>query len=194
MFAAGYLLPLLAFAVTDLVAQKQLLTHLRYTSIATPALIGMIVLCAEKFRRRLRWAAVVGLSLAVLLSLKLPTQENLKNRVAARFLTEKATGGDLLVFDALDWPPFSAARIYHSVSYYLPDYLQIPMPPRVLLRQRPDAALKRRMAKFERIIIVTPRTDWVPNPLPGQYELVDQTGYVYLVGFIYLFGRVPDGI
>ncbi len=194
VFAAWYLLPLLTFAVTDLVAQKQLLTHLRYTSIVTPALIGMIVLSAEGFRRPLRWAAVAGLSLAVLLTLKLPTQENPKNRMAARLIAGKADRGDLLVFDAIGWPPFWTARICHNVSYYLPDYLQIPMPPRVLLRERPDAALKRQMARYERIIVVTPRIEEIPNPLPGQYELVDQAGYVDMVGFIYLFARTPDGV
>ncbi len=58
-----------------------------------------------------------------------------------------------------------------------------------------EVELERDMAAYGRIIVVAPRIDAVPNPFPGEYELVSETGYVELVGFIYLFARPthPNG-
>jgi len=189
VFAAWYLFPVLTFAVIDTVTDKQLLSHVRYTSVAVPGLIGMLVLAVRPLNRRLRTGLIVLFALAVVLTLQLPTQTNPENARAAELIAEQLEPGDLLVFDAMDWPPFWTARIYHNVSYYLPVYLDGPNPPVLLLRDPPSEALKQDITAYERIVVVAPRPDDIPNPIPNRYELVNSTGYIDKVGFIYLFAR-----
>ncbi len=189
VFVAWYLTPVVGYAVIDLVTGKQLLSHLRYLSVATPGLVGLLVLAAAGLRRRARVVAITGCVFAVGLTLHLPTPSNPSNRVAARLISDQLEEGDLLVFDAVDWPPSWTARLHHNVSYYLPAYLDGPNPPCVLVREPPDEALKRDMAAYERIIVVSPRLEVIPNPLPDRFRLANQTPYVRHVGFIYLFVR-----
>ncbi|MGD2110501.1 MAG: glycosyltransferase family 39 protein [Phycisphaerae bacterium] len=189
VYAAWYLVPVLTFLVLDLLTGKQLLNHIRYSSMALPGLAGMLVLMVDPLRPSRKWAATIGFGLAVALTIELPTQVNPRNRRAAALIAEQLRPGDLLVFDAMDWPPFWTLRIFQNVTYYLPAYLHIAPPPCVLIREPPDESLKGDMGDFDRIIVVAPRVDVTPNPLPDQYKLFDETGYVDKVGFIYLFVR-----
>jgi len=195
VFVAWYLAPVVGYAVIDLVTGKQLLSHLRYLSVATPGLVGLLVLATVGLRSRARGIAIAVCVFAVALTIHLPTPVNPSNKVAAKLISDQFEEGDLLVFDAVDWPPFWAARLYHNVSYYLPAYLDRPNPPCVLLREPPDEALKRAMTAYERIIVVSPRLEVIPNPVPDRFRLANQTRYVHHVGFIYLFtrGAEPGG-
>lgn len=192
VFVAWYLVPVATFVVIDLATGKQLLSYVRYASVTVPALTGIIVLAAQRLPRLARWVCVVVLALAVLLTAELPTQSNPRSRWAAELVASRLQPGDLLVYDAIDWPPLWASRIYHTVSYYLPAHLSLPSPPFVLLRDRADPALQQQMAAYERIIVVSPRFDGIPNPFRDRFEHVAATGYVRGIGKIHLFTRSLD--
>jgi len=193
VFAAWYLVPVLTFAVIDLATQRQTLTHLRYTSVAAPGLAGMLMLAVLELRRPLRWGCLAALAGAVFLTLRLPTQDNPHNRLAASAIAQRVTPDTLLVFDAIDWPPFWVAQIYHNVAYYLPAFVKGPLPECVLLRDEPDAELVEQMAKYPRIVVASPRVGVVPNPVPGRFVPDHRTEHVHQIGKIYLFVREPDG-
>ncbi len=190
VFAAWYFVPVLSFAAIDLVTYKQVLTHVRYTSVALPGLVGLLVLAAWPLARHALWALLAVFAVLSAATIELPTQHNPKNERAARLIAEQLEPGDLLVFDAMGWPSFWTARIYHIVSYYLPQHLTTPFPPVVLLRDPPTDTLQEEITRFRRLIVVAPRQE-IPNPAPDRYRLVLQTGYVEMVGFIYLFERLP---
>jgi hypothetical protein len=192
VFAAWYLVPVLTFALIDLATHRQTLTHLRYTSVAAPGLVGMLVLAVLELHRPLRWACLVVFAGVVLVTLRLPTQDNPHNRVAASAIAQRLTPGTLLVFDAIDWPPFWVAQIYHNVAYYLPAFVKGPLPECVLLRDQPDAELVEQMAKYARILVVSPRVDVVPNPVPGLFVPDHRTEHVHQIGKIFLFVRAAD--
>ena len=93
---------------------------------------------------------------------------------------------DLLVYDAVDWPNFWALRLFQMVSYYLPSN-----PPTLLLRDRPDEALKAEMAEYDRIYVVSPRIDDIPNPTPETHPYVESSEHIFEVGWVYRCTREP---
>lgn len=187
VFTLWFIVPVGVFLAIDATTERQLLSHIRYTSIAVPGLVGMIVLAIAQLPR----IAVRGVTMALLISaaltLRLPTQSNPQSRRAARLIAEQLTEVDLLVYDAVDWPSFSASQTYLTASYYLPN----PQPPFVLLRDPPGSELLSQMAMFPRIVVVSPSVDHVPNPDPDRFVHVDQTGYIYGIGIVHLFARLP---
>ena len=48
------------------------------------------------------------------------------------------------------------------------------------------------MANYDRIVVVSPRVDVIPNPDPNRFDHAGKTGYVYGIGFIHLFVRSGD--
>ncbi len=147
----------------------------------------MLVLTALQLRRPIQRLSLASFLVVVLLTLRLPTQDNPHNRQAASLIAERVSPGCLLVFDAIYWPPFWVSQIYHTVAYYVPDFLDEPFPPCLLLRKQPSPELTAQLARYPRIIVVSPRVEAAPNPIPGRYALVDRTPYVHQIGFIYVF-------
>ncbi len=195
-FLGWYFVPLAALAVVDLSRdQQQLLSHVRYLSTAAPAWVALLALAVDGFATRARWTAIAVVVIMAAFTLHLPTQQNPSNRLAAKLIGEQALPGDLLIYDAQDWPTFWAARIYHNVAYNLPAHSRGVQLPFVLLRERPGAELLERFAGYHRVMVVAPHPpgEKDPNPLPERFTLVNQTGYVDLVGFIYLFERRDGG-
>ena len=189
VFLAWFIVPYVGFAVMELWTQKRLLSHIRYPSFAAPGLVGLLVMATMPLRRSIRTGTVAGLLAVMALSLRLPTQDNPMNNQAANLLSDQLHDGDLLVFDAMGWPRFWTALIYHNIAFYLPRHLRTPMPPLLLLRDPPDDALKEAMSSYGRIVVVAPRVEAVPNPDPDRFRLVARTDYIHLVGFIHLFER-----
>jgi len=193
LYAAWYLVPLVTFAIIDLTTDKQTLSHLRYLSVAVPGLAGLLVLTVLELSRPLQRLCLAAFVLVVLVTLRLPTQDNPHNRVASAEIAERLTPDALLVFDATDWQPFWVAQMYHNVACYLPDFVEGPLPECVLLRSEPDAELVEQMVKYPRILVVSPRIGVVPNPVPGRFVPDHRTEHVHQIGKIYLFVRAPDG-
>jgi hypothetical protein len=206
LFFGWYVIPLVTLAAVDLATHRQLMSHLRYLCVACPALVALVAVALDEVGRWIRWLALGAGALAAAMTLPLPTQENPQNRQAAALIAGQAEAGGLLLFDARDWPPFWAARIYHGVAYYLDhpgrrgtsddeteDTRSVAAAlPFVLLREPPSPELRVELADYKRVVLVHPPGERDPNPLPGQFRLVGQTGYVDLVGFIYLFERVEN--
>ncbi len=195
LFALWYIVPAIVFTIVDLTTSKQLLAHVRYPSIAAPGLVGLLVLGAAPLHRTVRWGLAGGFFLGVLLTLSLPAQVNPDGSRAARLIAERAAPGDLVVYDAIAWPPVWASTLYHTVSNHLPAEQRLVRPPFVLLREPPTEALRQAMATFNRIIVVSPRLERNINPVPGRFVEAGKTGYVRQIGWIYLFDRVtpPPG-
>ena len=191
VFAVWYLVPVAILGLLDLVQQKQTLAMMRYATLAVPGLAGMLVLALGCLRPRLRHISMVGLAVIVAVTLPLPPSVNPQNRRAASLIAGRLQPDTLLVFDATDWQPFWVSQIYNNVAYYLRLRLPPPLPPVVLLRESPDESLVSAMATYDRVIVVSPRVDTIPNPLPGRLHPVDRTSYLHQIGFIYLFERTP---
>jgi len=189
LFLSWYLAAVLAFAVIDLATDRQLLSHVRYVCVATPGLVGVVAMALFRLRPAVWRTATICFVLAVGLTLRLPTVSNPHNRLASQLIGERLQTGSLLVYDAIDWPPYWVSQIYHNVAYYLDDYVATPAPDFVLLRDRPNAELRNAISAYEHIVVVSPRIDEVPNPIPGRYRLVDKTEYVRQIGFVDLFER-----
>lgn len=189
LFATWYLMPVLLFATLDLTTDMRLLEHLRYTSIATPGLVGLIVLAVFRIRGIARASVIVGLGLATALTLHLPTPANPRSRRAAKYIAQQWQPGDLLIFDGIDWPPDWARQSYQIAAYYLPQFTQA-QPPFALLREPPDPDFQQAISAFQRLIIVSPRAGEFFNPVPGVFRYVDKTGYVRLMGEVHLFERI----
>jgi uncharacterized membrane protein len=192
VFMAWYLVTVIAFTIIDLATDRQLLSHVRYVCVATPGLVGIIAMALFRLRPTVWRTATICFVLTVALTLRLPTISNPHNNLASRLIGERLQTGSLLVYDATDWPPYWVSQIYHNVAYYLPKYLATPAPDFVLLRDRPEAELRNAISAYEQVVVVAPRFDEVPNPLPERYRLVDRTQHVEQIGFIYRFSRIDN--
>ena len=113
-----------------------------------------------------------------------------RDREAAAALVAERTAPDtLLVFDAIGWPPFWASQIYHNVAHYLarhPESMNLPL---LLLRDEPDEALRKEIEEFARLVVVSPRVDAIPNPVPTRFQPVERTAHVHQIGRVYVFER-----
>lgn len=190
LFAVWYLLPVLLFAAIDLTTEMRLLSQLRYVSIVTPGLVGLIVLAAARLRGRAGWLAIGAAVLVAASTLHLPTPWNPRGRRAAKYIAEQWRPGDLLVFDGIGWPLNWARRTYQIAAYYLPEYTTAD-PPVALMSKPPDEDFQKAMAAFNRLLVVSPRVGESCNPVPDMFRHIDKTGNVLLMGEIHLFARVP---
>lgn len=189
VFAAWYFAALATLVMIDLAANRQTLTHTRYISVLAPGLIGMLSLAILGLGRSLRVVVIGAVLFGVATTLQLPTQSNPQNRFAVREIVSRLQPSTLLVFDASGWQPFWVSQMYHNVAYYLRESLLEPLPPVVLLREEPDEELRQGMAAFDRLVVVSPRVDAIPNPLPSTHGPVDRSPYVPQIGFVYAFDR-----
>jgi len=187
LFALWYAIPTVAFLLIDLFGQRQMLSHIRYSFVALPGLIGLLVLAVQRLLRAAQWVGLFIFVAAVWMSLRLPAIENPHARQAAELIANEARAGDLIVYDAIDWPRFWASRLWTEVSYYLPPPAH--SLPFVLLRDRPEPGLVAQLEAYDRVIVVSPRAEEEPNPWPEGLELTQKTGYVRRIGPIYLFER-----
>jgi uncharacterized membrane protein len=188
LFAVWYVMPVMLFATIDLTTGTRLLTQMRYVSIATPGLGGLVVIAASRLRGMTGWAVIGVVGLALVLTLHLPTPVNPRGRRAAKYIAQQWRPGDLLVFDGIGWPLHWARHTYQIAAYYLPEYTMAE-PPVALISEPPDEDLREAMAAFNRIIVVSPRVGELPNPVPGVFRHVDKTGNVLFMGEIHLFER-----
>lgn len=187
VFTLWYAVPVVAFVGLDLFGERQLLAHLRYTSIAVPGWAGLIVIAAARLRLRrpvlLLSAGMLAVTFA--LTIKLPATENPEARQVARTLQDRVGREDVLVFDAIGWIPCWGRHEFLLVWHYLPhaDY------PILLLNEPPRKEVLERLRSHERIFLVSPRIDAVPNPTPETHRVVERTQYVRALGRVYLFTR-----
>jgi hypothetical protein len=187
VFLCWYIMPCVALTLLDLATGKQLLTHLRYSSVATPGVVGLLVLAGGCLRRPVALGlAALGI-LAIALTLKLPAPRNPDARVAAHLLQAQLRPDDLLVFDAQGWIPYWARRDFVQVTYYMPR-----LNCAVLMLSGPLAPLTAaRLANYERIVVVSPRIDAVPNPAPQTHQPAARSDYIRDIGWVYLFTHAP---
>ena len=185
VFLCWYLVPCISLALLDALTSKQLLTHLRYSSVALPGLVGLVVLAASCLRRPMP-AVLAGIAaVAIALTLRLPALPSPQARVAAQLLQTQLRPGDLLVFDAQGWIPLWVRRDLVQVTYYMPalacDVL--------MLNAAPPPETVARLGGYERIFVVSPRIDAVPHPAPGIMQLAGRSEYIRDIGWIYSFAR-----
>jgi len=192
VFALWYLIPVLILTAVDLAQQKQTLAMLRYTVLAAPGLAGVLALAVGGLRPWMSAGTAAGAMVAIVATLTLPPSDNPHNRIAADLIARRLGPGTLLVFDAIDWQPFWVSQVYNNVAYYLHERLTPPFPPVVLLREAPEASLVSEMASYDRVIVVSPRVDVVPNPAPDRFHPVDRTPYVDQIGYVYVFERTAN--
>ncbi len=187
LFACWYFFPVFAFTAIDLATDRQHLTHFRYPSIAVPGLAGLLAIAFCELPTWIRRGALaLFLVAAVPTIVSLPAQDNPHSREAAELIHADIGANDLLVYDAIEWPGFWALRLFQMVSYYLPEN-----PPTLLLRDRPDEALKTEIARFDHIYVVSPRVDDIPNPTRETHPYVEASGHIYQVGWVYRCSREP---
>ena len=183
VFLCWYLVPCIVLAALDLATGKQLLTHLRYSSVATPGLVGLLVLAASSLRRPLPLVLAGVAAVAIALTLKLPAPRNPHARVAAQLLQTELRPADLLVFDAQGWIPYWARRDFVQVTYYMRD-LNCDV---LMLNAPPPPETAARLPAYERIVVVSPRIDALPNPSPQTHRPTARSDYMRDIGWVYLF-------
>ncbi len=177
--------PLVALTLADLLTQRQTLTHLRYTSIVVPGLIGVAALALERASRRVRLGVGGAGLLFAAFTLRLPIGWNPDVSQAVSLYEEVARSGDLVSFDAVDWPPHWAGRLYLLVAH---DSTNPPLPC-VMLQKAPSAELRRQMAAFSRIVVITPRSENTADAVPIGYRMAAQSSYVRGIGTIEAYDR-----
>ena len=186
LFALWYLVPVAAFALIDLTTGRQLLSHIRYSSVTAPGLVGWLVLAVASIPRLPRIGVIGAFALIVAATLwPLPATDNPASRYTAGLLTQQLRVDDLLVYDAIDWPPHWASRLQCTIGYYIPD----PHPPFVMLRERPDEELRQAMGRFDRILVVSPDPDSTPDPAPQTHRLTGRSDFIHQIGWVYVFTR-----
>ena len=187
VFACWYFVPVLAFAAIDLATTRQHLTHFRYPSVALPGLAGLLAIAISELPTRLRRGAIAVVLLAAAPTVMfLPAQDNPHSRAAAALIKSDITPNDLLVYHAIEWPSFWALRMFQMVSYYLPKN-----PPTLLLREPPDEALRSQIASFDRLYVVSPLPEGIPNPTPEIFPYVEKSDWIVDVGWVYRCTREP---
>ncbi|MBI1826472.1 MAG: glycosyltransferase family 39 protein [Planctomycetes bacterium] len=186
IFACWYFAPLLILGAIDLIFRRQHLTHLRYPSVGIPGIVGLVALAIDQLAKNLRKITLVSLLAASLPTLYfLPAQSNPHSREAVALIANDFRSHDLLIYDAIGWPPSFSMRLYEMISYYLPF-----QPPSLMLREQPDDALHQAIAGFDQIYVVSPRVEGVPNPDPLGHPLGEKSdNYVRQVGWVYRFAR-----
>lgn len=183
-----YGVPVATLAALDLLTGRQTLSHVRYASVALPGLAGLLALGVGSLRRPAPLLALGVFVTGAALTLHLPATQNPEARLAAGALHAQMRPGDLLVFDAIDWPPAWARGEFVVVTYYLPR----PWPPVLLLETPPGPTTVAALERYERVFVVSPRVGVVPNHSPQTHRAAGRSPYIPGVGWIYLFDREPE--
>jgi uncharacterized membrane protein len=189
MFLLWFAAPALALLLLDLSTQKQLLNHVRYPVIGVPGLAGLLGLGLSALTRRAQILASVGLVLVTCSFIRFPATRNPESRAAVAALEEAAGPGDILVFDAIDWPRDWVPQFYAPMRYYMREGGN----PRVLLREQPTNDVREAIGSFDRIVVVSPRIEEEPNPSPGTHRRISKSRYNWQVGWIYVFEKTAGG-
>ncbi|RJP32671.1 MAG: hypothetical protein C4547_13200 [Phycisphaerales bacterium] len=183
-FAVWALLPILILTAVDLTTGKELLTHARYSCIAAPGVVALIVLGVGQCPRRTTWLAVAAGVTIVGLTLRPPAIHTPHARRAAAIVDLYAGPDDLVVFDAIGWtPPYWARREFIQVRYYM--------------RQRSAACLlledamsddtKADACGYRRIILVSPRMEGEFNPCPTTHQHRFHSPWIFDIGWVDVF-------
>lgn len=185
LFFLWYFVPVIVFTVIDLFTDRQLLAHIRYISIAGPGLVGMIVVAVYQSEKIVRWVLAFALLLTVFLTLSLPTPNNPKSLLAAELIKDQIKPGDLIIYDSVDWPCDGIPQFFVLVSNHLNDVEN----PFLLLCDTPDDSCIQQIQSYARWIVISPRIDVTPNPLPELYQLFMKSPYIDQIGWVYIFTR-----
>jgi len=186
VFVLWYFVPVVLLSILDLARGQQLLNHLRYGSLAIPGLCGLIVIACANLPSIAQLVPTMLIAITGQRTLTLPAQVNPHSRKVAVLLAHDLRETDLLIYDAAGWPRFWPLRMYQTVSYYLPT-----SPPTLLLRDASDGALQNQIATFDRIYVVSPRIDGIPNPTPETHPYVEASEHIFDIGWVYRLGRKP---
>lgn len=181
--ALWFLCPAVTFLCIDLLNGRQMLSHLRYMSVAAPGLVILLVIVAGEAPNVVRAGLAGTCLLAAALTLNLPTPQNPHSREAAAILIQRVQPGEPVIYDAVDWPRFWASSMYLTVNYYLPR----PLTPVAVLREAPGAELRKRLEDAPRIHVVSPRVKVDVNPLPERCARTFKSAHVEGIGWIYTF-------
>jgi len=153
--------------------------------VTTPGLVGGLGLVAGSLLRLPRLGVIGAFAAITAATVLLPATDNPASRYTAEILMQQLRPNDLVVYDAIDWPPHWASRLRITIGYYLPD----PHPPFVMLLAKPGEKLRQEIGRFERIIVVSPRVDAIPDPSPRTHELSWRSPYIHQIGWVYVFSR-----
>ncbi len=185
VFLLWFLVPTAMLASVDLIMSTQLLAHVRYPSLATPGLVGFLVVAAAQLRRSLQVILAALFAIAIASTLTLPATRNPQARQTATLLQVQIHRDDLLIFDAVDWHPEDARGRFVLVWHYLP----APYPAVLILDQSPSPQTREAFRSYNRVYVVSPRLDVVPNHTPETHRLADHWGYIQGIGWVYMFIR-----
>lgn len=191
--AVWLFVPIVCFALVDLVTGRQLLQHLRYVSFAMPGLVGLLVLALRRLRApwdRVGFAVVVAV---MLFFMRLPGAVNPRARLAAQHMADQWRPGGLLVFEAIGWDNW-ARYSYQTVRHYLPYLGESPVDV-LIIQDPPTGELTAAIKNYPSVLMVSARAGAETNPAPETFHKVLQTGYVRAVGELSLYERIdvpPD--
>jgi uncharacterized membrane protein len=186
LFALWYLLPVAAFTTADLAGGTELLTHLRYGSLAVPALAGLIVAAGDVLKWWTAMGLLLGATVIMTATIRPSAHDNPAALSAARQLAEMTEADDLVVFDATDWPSGWALRGFVLVQHNTPEWRH----PVLLLQSAPDGELRRRLMRYKHIAVVSPRLAADPNPCPSSHARAFRTKHIPGIGWLYRFDRI----
>lgn len=175
----------LALFLLDLLTERQLLQHLRYAALASPALIGVLTIAGAALPPRVAAAAAVLSAGTIAVTLRLPVRENPAAFAAAITLAEHTRTGDVVLIDADGWLPGFARSEYMLVRRYWPD----PPVDWALVEAPPTPSLLAELARHDRIFVLSPRIDVNPNPLPQSHGTTGRSPYLRGMGWIHRFVR-----
>ena len=185
LFAFWFGVPAAALCMIDLVTGKELLTHLRYSSLAAPGITGLLVLAVAGLNRRLVVGVVVAAALGMGFTLELPTTHNPPSRRAALALERFGQPGDLIVFERAGMEPDWPRRVFTLVSYYHTRPADAIL---LLGDESPAPEVLAQMRKFPRIFSVTPTPPGLNRtPQTHEFRRNDRYGFIADIGFIYWF-------
>ena len=189
VFLLWYFVPIAVLASADLMTGRQLLAHLRYPSLATPGLVGLVVIGAARLRRPLQVVLGALLAVVVVSTLTLPGTQNPQARQTATMLQVLVEADDLLVFDTVDRLPYEAKRLFVLVWHYL----HPPYPDVLILEEPPTLATREAIQAYERLFVVSPRIEAIENPIFETHVPVDYWGHIQGIGWVCLFIRSSEG-
>lgn len=191
LFFAMYAVPLFVFVSIDLLSDMKTLAHLRYVSMASVGLsaaLGIAIARSGKFARTVFCSGGVVL---FALTVQRPTEDTPNARRAAQLLADQLREGDLVAYDAIDWPHFWTQTMLHEVNYYLAE-MPVPQPSFVLLPSPPPPELRSKICAYDRFFLVSPRLLGEMNHCMKTHEHVLETGHLFRVGVIYVFQRKSE--
>lgn len=127
--------------------------------------------------------ALGALLVVMAVRLPLPATDHPHARRAVQQLRERISDGDLIIYDGVGWPPDWVPQFFAPMDYYSQDLKN----PFMLLRDPMTEELRTEVAAYERVFVVSPRIDAVPDPSPLTHRLAGRSAYFHQIGWIYLF-------